>query len=54
MKLIARRRILHDGRVYGPGDRLDVYDGAAEALVAAGAADPVRDEPARPRRRRDR
>jgi len=54
MKLLARRRIVHDGRAYGPGDPIEVSGNAAQALLAAGAAQAAPEQPARPRRRRER
>lgn len=40
-RIIACSPIHHDGRLYAPGDALDVDAPSASTLIAAGAARPV-------------
>lgn len=39
-RIIACSPIYHDGRLYAPGDALEVDASSAAALIAAGAARP--------------
>lgn len=40
VRLVALQPIQHDGKPIAPGERFDVPDGAAAALLACGAAVP--------------